>query len=168
MVRYRAKESCERCADHCRSKTIKNETGKHTPGRGQSNVTRPLTRPTRQAAENSISKKEDAPVVGAPDIAHPGDEAKYERRCALVTEWWDEMLKLAASGNETEGHEARCELQTLFLNSVEQWLQLASDKKASDAKKWAHELLAIIFVSIGKHAGKVRIKKPYGFLMGTN
>lgn len=78
------------------------------------------------------------------------------------------MLKLAASDNETEGHEARCELQTLFLNSVEQWLQLASDKTASDAKRWAHELLAIIFVSIGKHAGKVRTKKPYGFLMGTN
>ena len=92
---------------------------------------------------------------GAPDIAHPNDVEKYERQAAFVTAWFLEMLERVESAEEESAHAARCELQTLFLNGLGQWLRVALDKKESAANRWAGELLAIIGVSIGKHDKKL-------------
>jgi hypothetical protein len=123
-----------------------------------------------------VSKKEDkepedseayqkALTAGAPDIAHPDDDEKWELQKAFFTAFLFEMWERVEARNKKASREARAELQTFLLNSLGQSLRLALDDKDSIASKWACELLADIFVSIGKHTGKVRIKKPYGKLM---
>jgi hypothetical protein len=64
--------------------------------------------------------------------------------------------------------EARAELKEFFLNLGGQLLRVALSKKNSVAKRWAGPVLADIFISIGKHVGKVRIKKPDGKLWEQN
>ena len=102
---------------------------------------------------------------GAPDIAHPDDGKKWERQTELITAFLFEMLEPVESTDAKSAHAARCELQGFLLNSLGQSLRVALDDKNSIAKQWACKLLADVFVSIGKHVGKVRIQKPYGKLM---
>ena len=109
----------------------------------------------------------DKEVHGAPDIAHPDDGEKWEGQTELITAFLFEMWERVEARDKKAAREARAELQTFFLNSIGQSLRVALDKEDSIASQWACKLLADVFVSIGKHAGKVRIKKPYGFLMGT-
>jgi len=95
----------------------------------------------------------DAPV-GAPDIAHPRDEQKYERQLAFVYAWFFENIERLAADDVKAAH-SRDELQSLFRGLLRQLLRLALDNKDSSAKQWAGELLANIFVSIDKHDGKL-------------
>jgi hypothetical protein len=110
-------------------------------------------------------EESDREVRGAPDIAHPDDDEKWELQTQLVTAFFFEMWERVESRDKKAAREARAELQTFFLNSLGQSLRLAVDDKDSIASEWACKLLADVFVSIGKHVGKVRIKKPYGKLM---
>ena len=102
---------------------------------------------------------------GAPDIAHPDDGEKWERQTELITAFLFEMWERVEARDKKAACEARAELQTFLLNSLGQSLRVALDDKDSIAKQWACKFLSDIFVSIGKHVGKVRIKKPYGKLM---
>jgi len=102
---------------------------------------------------------------GAPDIAYPDDGDKWETQRSFVLAWVFEMLDRVECDDQKVGREARAELQTLFLNLGGQFLRVALAKNDADAKKWAGRMLADIFVSIGKHAGKVKIEKPYRELM---
>ena len=113
-------------------------------------------------------KESDREVHGAPDIVHPDDQEKWERQSALVMAWLFEMLERIESDDDKAACAARSELQTFFLNSLAQFLRLACAEKDSVTKGWSGQLLASVFVSVGKHVGKVRIKKPYGKLTDTN
>jgi hypothetical protein len=113
-------------------------------------------------------RRPDREIHGATDIAHPDDQEKWETQSALVMAWLFEMLDRVECDDERAAQGARGELQTLFLNLGGQLLRVALLKKDSDPKEWAGRILADIFVSIGKHVGKVRIKKPYGSLIETN
>jgi hypothetical protein len=98
------------------------------------------------------------PADGAPDIAHPGEKGKYERQLAFIASWFFEMWERMELDDEKlarPGHEARCELQTLLLNTIGQVLRTAL-KGRGRPKKWAGELLAIISVSTGKQDKKLR------------
>ena len=110
-------------------------------------------------------KESDKEIHGAPEIAYPGDDEKWEVQTALFTAFLFEMWERVEARDPKAAPEARAELQTFFLNSVGQSLRVALDDKDSVGKQWACELLADVFVSIGKRVGKVRIKKPYGKLM---
>jgi hypothetical protein len=110
-------------------------------------------------------KESDREVHGAPDIAHPDDDQQWERQTELITAFLFEMLERVESTDAKSAHAARCELQTFLLNSLGQSLRVALDDKDSIARQWACELLADVFVSIGKHVGKVKIEKPYRVLM---
>ena len=112
-----------------------------------------------------MSKKENREVDGAHDIAHPDDAEKWELQTKMIEASFFEMLERVESKDKKAACAARGELQTLFLNGLGQLLRLAFEAKDKDASEWACKLLADIFVSIGKHIGKVRIKKPYGKLM---
>lgn len=102
---------------------------------------------------------------GAPDIAHPDNPENWELHTTFFTAFLFEMWDRVEAHDKKAAREARAELQTFFLNSLGQALRVALDDKDSIAKQWACKLLADVFVSIGKHVGKVRIKKPYGKLM---
>ena len=80
----------------------------------------------------------------------------YEKQLALVYAWFFKMLEWVESGDKKAGHEARAELQTLFLSLLGQLMRLAKRKKDYATKRWAGELLAIIGVSIEKQAKKLR------------
>lgn len=98
------------------------------------------------------------PEPGAPDIAHPGEKGKYERQLAFIASWFSEMWERMELDDEKlaqRGHEARCELQTLLLNTIGQVLRTAL-KSSGRPKKWAGEFLAIIGVSTGKQDKKLR------------
>ena len=82
--------------------------------------------------------------------------------------WLFEMLERIESDDEKAACAARSEGQTFFLSSLAQFLRLACAEKDSVTKGWSGQLLASVFVSVGKHVGKVRIKKPYGKLTDTN
>jgi hypothetical protein len=94
-------------------------------------------------------------AVGAPDIADPRDEEKYERQLAFVHAWFFENIERLAGDDVKAAHSARTELQSLFLATLSQLRRLALDNKDSSAKRWAGELLASIFVSIDKHDEKL-------------
>jgi hypothetical protein len=104
-------------------------------------------------------------VAGAPEIAYPNDDAKWELQTAFFTAFLFEMWERVEARDEKASLEARAELQTFLINSLGQSLRLVPGEKDSTPSEWACKLLADIFVSIGKHVGKVRIKKPYGKLM---
>jgi hypothetical protein len=104
-------------------------------------------------------------VVGAPEIAHSDDGEKWERQTQLVTAFWFEMWERVEARDKKAARDARAELHTFLLNSIGRSLRVALDDKDSIAKQLACKLLADVFVRIGKHVGKVRIKKPYGKLM---
>jgi len=110
---------------------------------------------------------EDRPgsVHGAPEIAHPNDDERWELQTAFFTAFLFEIWERVAASDEKASREARSELQTFFLNSLGQSLRIALGDKDSIPSEWACKLLADVFVSIGKHVGKVRIKEPYGKLM---
>jgi hypothetical protein len=108
-----------------------------------------------------VSKKANREIQGAPDIAHPDDQEKWETQNAFVTAWLFEMLERVECGDEKAAQGARGELQTFFLNLGGQLLRVALSKKDGDAKQWTCRMLADIFASIGKHVGKVKIEKPY-------
>jgi hypothetical protein len=121
-----------------------------------------------------VSKKEEKDVkqvVGAPEIVRPNkrqgafiralllaasgaeqDDLKalfnqllpYEKQLALVYAWFFKMLEWVESGDEEAAHEARGQLQTLFLSLLGQLMRLAKKKKDNATKRWAGELLAII------------------------
>jgi hypothetical protein len=117
-----------------------------------------------------VSKKREKDVkqlVGAPEIAHSDDGERWELQTAFVTAWVLEMWERVGGADKKIAHETRAELQTFFLNNLGQMLRLALADRQSNAKRWACRVLADIFVSIGKHVGKIRIKKPYGKLMET-
>jgi hypothetical protein len=88
---------------------------------------------------------------GAPEIAHPSNREAYEYQLSLITAWFFEMWERIGSDDEKAAHEARVELQTLFLNFLGQLLRLAYAKKGSATNKWAGATLASVGVSIGKH-----------------
>jgi hypothetical protein len=79
----------------------------------------------------------------------------YEKQLALVYDWFFKMLEWVESGDEKTAHEARGELQTLFLSLLGQLIRLAK-KKDNATKRWTGEVLAIIGVSIEKRAKKLR------------
>ena len=100
-----------------------------------------------------------------PDIAHPDDDEKWELQTAFFTAFLFEMWDRVEARDKKAAREARTELQTFLLNSLGQSIRLALEDKDSIASEWASKLLADVFVSIGKHAGKVKIEKPYRVLM---
>jgi hypothetical protein len=102
---------------------------------------------------------------GAPDIAHPDDDEKWEQQTQLITAFWFEMWERVEARDKKASREARAELTSFLLNSLGQSLRVAKGDKDSIARRWACKLLADVFVGIGKDVGKVRIKKPYGKLM---
>jgi hypothetical protein len=110
-------------------------------------------------------KESDREVRGAPDIAHPDDDEKWELQTEFFTAFLFEMWERVEARDKKAAREARAELQTFLLNSLGQSLRLVPGEKDSIPSEWACKLLADVFVSIGKHVGKVRIKKPYGKLM---
>jgi hypothetical protein len=104
-------------------------------------------------------------IHGASDIAHPGDDEKWELQTAFFTAFVFGMWERVEGRDKKAAREARAELQTILLNSLGQSLRVALDDNDSIAKQWACKLLADVFVSVGKNVGKVRIKEPYGKLM---
>ena len=139
------------------------------PGRGACGAQVAMEVKTIGSAHKIFSRKKDvgAPVTGAPDIAYPDDVEKWERQTELITAFVFEMWERVEAGDEKAAREARAELQTFLVNGLGQLLRVALEDKDSIGKQWACKLLADIFVGIGKHVGKVRIKKPYGKLMET-
>jgi len=107
-------------------------------------------------------------VHGAPDIADPDDDEKWEKHSAFVMAWVFKILELVESKHEKAARRARGELQTLFLNFCGFLLRIGLDEKDSKAKEWAGRFLADVFFSIGKHVGKIRIEKPYRQLIKAN
>jgi hypothetical protein len=100
-------------------------------------------------------KDDDVPLVpGAPDIAHPSDEEKYERQLCFVYAWFFEMLEMIESDDLEAAREARAELQTLLLNTLPQLRRLALKKKDEETKRWAGMILGNIYASIGKYDPK--------------
>lgn len=93
-------------------------------------------------------------VAGAPEIAHPSENEKYEHQVAFIYAWFFETWERVEANDEKAAREARSELQTLWLNHLSQLLRLALDKKDNIEKQWAGRLLASIFVSIDKHDSK--------------
>jgi hypothetical protein len=103
-------------------------------------------------------------VAGVPEIAHPNDSERYERQMAFVIGWFLEMwerMSLTDDKPGQPGHEARCELQTLLLNTIDQVSRVARSKKNSSVKLWAVELLAIIGVGARKHHKKLKTNAAY-------
>jgi hypothetical protein len=158
----------------------RNDHAKDTGG-GSPPISAGAQEGSRRSAGEIFSKKASSDLEPSlPDIAHPNDSEKWETQTALVTDWLFEMLDRIECDDETAAREARAELQTFFLNIGGQLLRVALSKKDSHAKKrkngrqkkqsdsathWAGRVLADIFVSVGKHVGKVRVKEPYGELM---
>jgi hypothetical protein len=77
------------------------------------------------------------------------------------------MLERVEGDDKKAARRARGELQTLFLNGVAQFLRIALGETDGAAKQWSCQLLANLFVGIGKHVGKVRIEKPHRRLWQT-
>ena len=119
----------------------------------------------KKKAGSCTEADEHRPVAGAPEIAHPDDDEKWELQTAFFTAFLFETWERVEARNKKASRAARAELQEFLLNSLGQSLRVALDDRDSIAKQWACKLLSDIFVSIGKHVGKVRIKKPYGRLM---
>src|SRR5262249_3327164 len=110
-------------------------------------------------------KELEEEIHGAPEIARPDDQEKAETQSAFVLAWLFEMVGRVECDDEKAAQGARDELQTLFLNVGGELLRIALSDGNCDAKQWAGGVLADIFVSIGKHVGKVKIEKPYRELM---
>lgn len=125
----------------------------------------PNTENVRGPGKFGIPKAKMSEVAGAPDIAHPDDDEKSELQTAFFIAFLFEMWDRLEARDKEAAHDVHAALQTFFLNSIGQSLKVALDDKDSFTKKWSAQLLADVFVSVGKHVGKVRIKKPYGKLM---
>ena len=108
------------------------------------------------SSKNAVSDLEP----GAPEIAHPDDQVKWQTQRSFVIAWVFEVLDRVECNDENPAREARAELKNFFLNSGGQLLGIAQARNDSNATDWAGRVLAHIFVNVGKHVGKVRIKKP--------
>ena len=105
----------------------------------------------KKKAGRCTEADEHRPVAGAPEIAHPDDDEKWELQTASFTAFLFEMWERVEARNKKASRAARAELQEFLLNSLGQSLRVALDDKDSIAKQWASKLLSDIFVSIGKH-----------------
>ena len=125
---------------------------------------------SKKRHKRQVKRKEPNRRVagGYSELAHPDDSERYQDQLAVIYGWLLETLERAEGDDERAAHAARALLQALFLTLGEQSLRVALADKESPTKQWAGKILATIFVSIGKYAGKVRIDKPYRRLMGTN
>jgi hypothetical protein len=128
------------------------------PTRGRASPEQQRSERKKRQPAGKISSKNPASDLqpGAPDIAHPDEEEKYERQCCFIYAWWFEMLERVEGADEKAARHARGELQTLFLNLGGQLLRIALSEGRGDAKKWAGKLLADIYKSIEKHDKKLK------------
>jgi hypothetical protein len=114
-----------------------------------------------------VQKKGEIPAVGAPEIAHPIKRGAYERQMARIDAWFFESLERTESMDAKGAHETRCELQSFLLNLTDQLLRIALKSTRGDARRWAAQVLAMLFVRLEKHNGQ-RAKRDDGELSRKN
>jgi hypothetical protein len=121
-------------------------------------------RPVRKIFDQ---KSEVCLVPGAPEIAHPIKREAYERQIAGIYAWFIETLERSESMDVETANAARGELQTLQRTLVKQLLRIALKSTRGDARRWAGQMLAMLFVTLEKHNGK-RAKRDDGPLSRAN